>query len=557
MQASPSRGRPFFPVVASIVSLDHAAGGLALRRLCQSLGSKSPISIMPMCFSTAGSACALFSLNELVIKSRAKMSMPARTLDITRDEPIGLRRWMECVLEEAERASFDFSPEPIHDLRVALRRCRSMATGYMTIDPDKTWKALAKQAKRLFKRLGELRDAQVMEEWVGRLGLQDDPVCSAMRIHLSQREQESKLSAMEALREFDRESWVRWIQRLQRRSRRIPVAGSVFQLNALDAWEAAHHLHTAALRSRGDSAFHRLRIGIKKFRYLVENFLPLRHQQWGDDLKSVQDCLGEVHDLTVFWDTAVQIHAFPDSGSWDRWLRRIEDEKAQRIEMYRNKMVGKQSLWQVWRDGLPPPNRLPSLNLSVIQTWASFHGANLKQARDVRRLALQLYDGLHPRRGSNSDGLSGGRAILHAAAVLHEVGGDKGERRGAGQVEKMLQRLPALPGLSSESLRLATLVVHYAKIRLQNLDKADGAGLPEEQRRAAFEIAGILRLVSVLVRNSNPPSRRLIVERSGDSIGILVEDYSELSPLAVKAARARYLLEYSCGNPIRIRNLPA
>ena len=46
--------------------------------------------------------------------------------------------------------------------------------------------------------------------------------------------------------------------------------------------------------------YHRLRIAIKRFRYIVENFLPLQHAAWSDDLKQVQDLLGEVHDLDVW-----------------------------------------------------------------------------------------------------------------------------------------------------------------------------------------------------------------------------------------------------------------
>ena len=156
-------------------------------------------------------------------------------IDPSRDETFGLRHWMERVLQELERASLDFSPDPIHDLRVALRRCQSIAAGYMTIDPDKTWKALTKEARRLFKRLGKLRDAQVMEEWVGHLGIQEDPVCSAMRAYLAERRQELELGAIKALREFDRENWGRWTQRLARRARSIPLAGALFQLSALNA----------------------------------------------------------------------------------------------------------------------------------------------------------------------------------------------------------------------------------------------------------------------------------------------------------------------------------
>src|ERR1700693_1617815 len=85
------------------------------------------------------------------------------------EKKTGLAFWMERVMAECDRASVDFAPDPVHDLRVALRRCRSLADGVMAIDPDPAWKEMKREGKRLFGRLGELRDTQVMEEWVHRL----------------------------------------------------------------------------------------------------------------------------------------------------------------------------------------------------------------------------------------------------------------------------------------------------------------------------------------------------------------------------------------------------
>ena len=100
----------------------------------------------------------------------------------------GLAFWMQRVLEECARASVDFAPDPVHDLRVALRRCRSIADGLRALDPDPSWKQMKKAAKRLFDRLGELRDVQVTEEWVARLGALDDPVTVSLLQFLAGRE---------------------------------------------------------------------------------------------------------------------------------------------------------------------------------------------------------------------------------------------------------------------------------------------------------------------------------------------------------------------------------
>ena len=96
--------------------------------------------------------------------------------DNTAEKKAGLAYWANRVLEESDKASQDFAADPVHDLRVAIRRCRSMADGFLTIDPDPAWKQMKKLGKGLFASLGDLRDTQVMIEWVSKLSDENDPV---------------------------------------------------------------------------------------------------------------------------------------------------------------------------------------------------------------------------------------------------------------------------------------------------------------------------------------------------------------------------------------------
>ena len=60
------------------------------------------------------------------------------------------------VLQECDNVAANFSADPVHDLRVSLRRCRSLADGMIAMDPDPSWKEMKKAGKALFQRLGEL-----------------------------------------------------------------------------------------------------------------------------------------------------------------------------------------------------------------------------------------------------------------------------------------------------------------------------------------------------------------------------------------------------------------
>src|SRR5215470_17665197 len=119
----------------------------------------------------------------------------APTEEKQEDKKAGLPYWAERVLEEADKASQDFAADPVHDLRVAIRRCRSMADGFLSVDPDPGWKQMKRMGKPLFASLGDLRDVQVMMEWVDELSSPDDPARPILLLELQVRETALKSAA--------------------------------------------------------------------------------------------------------------------------------------------------------------------------------------------------------------------------------------------------------------------------------------------------------------------------------------------------------------------------
>ena len=183
------------------------------------------------------------------------------------------------------------------------------------------------------------------------------------------------------------------MRRLARRAGKIPMEGPVFQHLALERWIDAHALHRQALRNRTQVGYHQLRIGIKRFRYTCENFLPQRHEKWARDLRELQDALGEVHDFDVL---KAMIRTHPGIAAQDRqrWNKTIAEQRQQRLDLYRQKMLGKNSLWLVWRAELPSGASLEQAAIEKLRTWASFLDPDVNHSAHVTRLALQLFDGL-------------------------------------------------------------------------------------------------------------------------------------------------------------------
>jgi CHAD domain-containing protein/HD superfamily phosphodiesterase len=555
----------------------------------------------------------------------------------------GLRYWMLQVLEECDHVAANFSADPVHDLRVALRRCRSLADGMIAMDPDPGWKAMKKAGKALFQRLGALRDVQVMMEWVDKLhslpvqgavhkelsgsAIADsgqandgnaqevhgqsadhpphDPVTHALLAILNHRETEHKHEARAALEEFDRKQWRQWAKSLPHRAARIRPGSAVFKHLALERWTAARDLHTTALRNRSQVAFHTLRIGIKRFRYIVENFLPAEHKAWSNDLKHMQDLLGEVHDLDVLWATALSCHVFPDVASRKAWHARILEERTERIDEYRSKTVGPESLWNTWRAGLPQDKQIRDLATRRMKLWAKVLDPDFAHSERVARLALELYDELDARgllssqhqNGENShpsksvkgeapaaNGASGARASLYAAALLHDVGKARGDKGHHKESLELIKKHGTPLGWKDEDMQRAAIVARFHCGALPTRSHKKLRDLLPDEQKATIQLAAILRLANALdsehdghirrVQIENPNGRskmdRTKLDRTktgrtngflrkppalgkNEAVVISAEGYIPNSPTAQSVAAERYLLENVLRRPVIVK----
>ena len=468
----------------------------------------------------------------------------------------GLAFWMQRVLEECDRAGAHFAADPVHDLRVALRRCRSMADGLMAMDPDPSWKQMKRAGKLLFSKLGELRDVQVMQEWVNKLGSPDDPVTSALLRFLAHREAQLKQEAAQALQGFDSKQWKKWATILPRRAARVRTGSLIFKHLALERWTEAYALHKRAVRTRSQVAWHSLRIGLKRFRYIVENFLPEHHETWINDLKELQDLLGEIHDVDVLWNTAAEIKAFADADAQHRWHAKILEERNRRIERYREKMVGVTSLWRVWRAQLPAGEQIESAVLNRLKVWASFLDPDFKHSRHVTRLALQLYDGISPDAHGDHE-REHERSILEAAALLHDVGLSKKKKGHQKTSYRLIEKLQPPLGWTQEKLNLVAAVSRYHCGALPRPGQRALAQIVPSHRHLTLKLAGILRLANAFDADHSGRIHRLDASARDGRFVIAAQGYNPRDGMAESIAAGRHLLETVSRRPIVVKALRA
>ncbi|PYX92600.1 MAG: hypothetical protein DMG71_17640 [Acidobacteria bacterium] len=455
----------------------------------------------------------------------------------------GLAYWAQRVREELDKVNQNFEADPVHDLRVALRRCRSMADGFLAVDPDPDWKRFKRVAKELFGRLGDLRDVQVMKDWVTRLAEPEDPVGASILESLCNKEQQLKKDAQTALQQFNGKQWESLARKLAGRTKKIPLEGMVFQHMAVERWEHAHQLHHQALRNRTQLAFHRLRIGLKKFRYTVENFLPQRHEKWGSDLRELQDVLGEIHDLGML---GAILKKYPGLNIEDaeRWGDKIREARQLRLQKYRQKMVGRHSLWSVWRAELPSGELLVQAALARLKTWASFLDPDFAHSKLVAELALQLHDGLVRGKVFRSNGRA--RRLLEAAALLHNVGRARAKGSHQKQSYRLIRKLAVPLGWTPRELRAVAAIARYHCGTLPRTDHKCLSRLPSSARPAVIRLAGVLRLADGFDFSHQKQVHRLEVERKNGTVIVRSDAHNWDGPTAERIAAARYLLEAAC-----------
>jgi CHAD domain-containing protein len=254
-----------------------------------------------------------------------------------------LKRSLQRTLRNHRRAGKKLKANPVHDLRVSLRRCRSLAEGLCAIDPDPIWRRLRKASKKQQSALSDLRDLQVLENWLKPLRLTAGPVGEAVAARLKKEQRRAKKKASRSLDSFPRGRWKRWLRRLPAHAELIPAnQGRLAQL-VLEQLTRVIELHNRWVSEKEKAepdpeVWHELRVTVKRFRYMVESFLPEKSEAWGEELGHAQDLLGEGHDLDVLRALIVKLSGKKSlrkaEAAVEKALRRVDAAAQKRRDEY-------------------------------------------------------------------------------------------------------------------------------------------------------------------------------------------------------------------------------
>ncbi|MFZ0637904.1 MAG: CHAD domain-containing protein [Candidatus Acidiferrales bacterium] len=481
--------------------------------------------------------------------------MASRThlLSSRKNDQAGLAHFMHRVLKESTRAARRFDEDSVHDLRVALRRSRTIADGLASFDPDKSLRAVKKASRDLFRSLGVLRDIQIKLEWLEKLAPEDDSLKSRLRETLAREEELAKAAASAALADFDVRRWRKWSRTLPGASRRVAPGSVVFEHLALARWIEAREAHRRAVRSRSRIAWHRVRIALKRFRYTVENFLPQRYTEWADGLKNVQDSLGAVHDLDVLWVTLRKLSAGADPAELEFWRGCIAAARAANLSAYRARTFGRQSLWNVWRAGLPDGERLEQASLATLAAWASHLDPDFDHSRRVAALALELNDGFRTAALHETFRDVRARRLLEAAALLHDVGRARKESGHHKISCRMIRKRTPPIGWTSDDMLWTALIARYHRGGDPRPEHGGYSSLLPAERQSITWLGATLRLADGLDADHKGRVTHVSVESTRPLVMLRAEGYVHDVESAAVLAKKKHLLETLCARAIIVR----
>jgi hypothetical protein len=306
------------------------------------------------------------------------------------------------------------------------------------------------------------------------------------------------------------------------------------------------------MKLRSKVSFHRLRVGLKRFRYSIESFLPARHALWGRELKRLQDMLGEVHDVDVLWIEVDHLRPSVSASERKKWRAAIEDIRKPHLNLYRERMGNEISRWGKWRADLPSGAALEQCRMDWLAVWASFLDPDPQHSRHVARLATQLFDGAHIARGSARLPRNA-RDLVEAAAIVRDVGRVQGDRHHQKTSYRLIRRQNPPPGWSISQMARIACIARFHRGGLPHHEGWDGwRGIQEVERPGLRLLGGVLRLAAALAARVEPRIESIEAGQRGESLVIRAAGYRAEEPLASRLAEARHLLESALHRPIVI-----
>jgi CHAD domain-containing protein len=244
------------------------------------------------------------------------LEVTAMTNGSSATSPPGFREYgVECIeralnrmLALSDRVHSAEDDEAVHDMRVASRRLRAAIAVFGPAFPGKRYGRFRRHVKELTDSLSRARDLDVMIASISELstvapasyragieGLREALVKERGRLQKTVRKSLRRLHSADLMAEFQRIAAER--SNAESNESEAMFAEAIrSRLDEVWSWQA--HVHDPGRVYE----LHQMRIAVKRLRYTMELFAPLRGPLFAkaiDRVRGVQEHLGKIHDADV------------------------------------------------------------------------------------------------------------------------------------------------------------------------------------------------------------------------------------------------------------------
>ena len=163
-------------------------------------------------------------------------------------------------------------------------------------------------------------------------------------------------------------------------------------------------------------------------------------------------------------------------------------------------------------------------------------------AKHVRHLALTLFDATsaHHRLGNRD------KLLLEVAAILHDIG-QFIDTRQHHKHSMYLVGNTQIPGLSSEEIRLVSLVARYHRKAMPRRSHAEFVALPPEQRMRVSALAALLRVADAFDRSHDARVEITSATAKGKNFNIIISSPKDVSLEMLSLSKKQDLFQnYFC-----------
>jgi CHAD domain-containing protein len=223
-----------------------------------------------------------------------------------------IRLLIERLAFQTNRVAKSPGPEPVHDLRVAIRRLDQAITIYKIHLPRKSVKRIRKQLKAVLSAAGAVRDCDIATKILAKTM---QPGAAALNRHVRQLRSDHERSLLLELRTLSlRTRILKWCDSLSLNAPPSDLNVQTVRTIAMESLpKLARRFFGAGEEAAGHGSgkeLHSLRIRAKHFRYTLELFVPIYGSIAQDlvrEVKSVQSILGAMNDYRTVLSMATDI----------------------------------------------------------------------------------------------------------------------------------------------------------------------------------------------------------------------------------------------------------